>query len=86
MLEIEAEEVLTLCEKEEGKLFNISFVNHEKKDSRKRVFPNIQWNSIVEKPLEQKRQTKIQQEDDWKFKNKKFQIICEETESFRIFF
>ena len=48
MSKVATEEILALGKEIEGKLFNISFVDNEKKDTIKGIFSEILRNSVLE--------------------------------------
>ena len=48
------EKIFALGEEVEGKLFNISLVDNQDKDSIKGIFPDIPTDPIIEEKLEKK--------------------------------
>ena len=62
MGESSTDKIFTLWEKIEGKLFDISLVNDEQKNSVERVFSEVLWNSVVEQSSEDKGQYNVNQD------------------------
>lgn len=66
MGESSTDKIFTLWEKIEGKLFDISLVNDEQKNSVERVFSEVLWNSVVEQSSEDKGQYNVNQDTSGK--------------------
>ena len=82
---VEAKESLTLPKEIEGKLLDVSFINNEKKDSRKGILSDILWNSMVEKHLEEPKKQEVSSYGHGKFVKEEFKVISKESHSIWIF-
>ena len=84
--EIFTEELLTFCEKVEGEVLNIAFVNDEQESSIERVFPQHQGNSVVKEDLEDYIQEEMYGQNKRQFEEEKIEVICVKPDPIWIFF